>query len=92
MIKFFRHIRKSLIEKNQMKNPNSARASIGKYLIYAFGEILLVVVGILLAIQFNAWTTQKKERQKQNWYLNNILDDLHYQRQTLDMIEAAYDA
>lgn len=82
MIKLFRNIRRKLLGENK----------VSKYLIYAFGEILLVVVGILLAIQFNAWTTKNKEREKQNWYLNNILDDLHYQRQTLDMIEAAYSA
>ena len=39
MIKFFRHIRKSLIEQNKM----------GKYFKYAIGEIILVVIGILIA-------------------------------------------
>jgi len=80
MIKLFRNMRRKLLGENKFS----------RYLIYAFGEILLVVVGILLAIQFNTWTTKVKEREKQNWYLNNILDDLHYQKQTLDMIEAAY--
>lgn len=43
MIKFFRHIRRSHINQNQM----------GKYFKYAIGEILLVVIGILIALQIN---------------------------------------
>ena len=45
MIKFFRNIRQSLI----MENKTS------KYLKYAIGEILLVVIGILIALQINNW-------------------------------------
>ncbi|MFT5149324.1 MAG: hypothetical protein ACI86P_002013, partial [Flavobacteriales bacterium] len=41
MIKFFRHIRKSILTENKT----------GKYFKYAIGEILLVMVGILLALQ-----------------------------------------
>lgn len=50
MIKFLRHIRQTLI----MENKNS------KYLKYAIGEIVLVMVGILLALQINNWNEQKK--------------------------------
>lgn len=80
MIKFFRHIRQNLL--NQNKVP--------QYLMYAGGEILLVVVGILLALQFNSWSTNTKELEKEEWYLNNILDDLYYQTQTLDLIEKEF--
>jgi hypothetical protein len=45
MIKFFRHIRRSLLEQNKM----------GKYFKYAIGEILLVVIGILIALSINNW-------------------------------------
>lgn len=45
MIKFFRNIRQNLL----------AEGKIGKYLKYASGEIILVVIGILIALQINNW-------------------------------------
>ena len=70
MIKFFRHIRKSLIEDNKM----------GKYFKYAIGEILLVVIGILIALQVNNWNTERKKQITQTNYLEeikaNLEDDL----------------
>ena len=50
MIKFFRHIRKNLL----MENKTS------KYFKYAIGEIILVVIGILIALQINNWNEQRK--------------------------------
>ena len=47
MIKFFRSIRKKLIEQGKTVN----------YLKYAIGEIILVVIGILIALQINNWNT-----------------------------------
>ena len=59
MIKIFRHIRKSLIQENKM----------GKYFKYAIGEIILVVIGILIALQINNWSeAQKDKRQEQEYY------------------------
>jgi sensor domain CHASE-containing protein len=52
MIKFFRHIRQRLIQEKNM----------GKYLKYAIGEILLVVIGILIAIQINNWNENRKKQ------------------------------
>jgi hypothetical protein len=50
MIKFFRKIRYDLME----KNPPAGRAGkTGRYLKYAIGEIVLVVIGILIALQIN---------------------------------------
>ncbi|RNC87991.1 MAG: hypothetical protein ED556_02030 [Winogradskyella sp.] len=66
MIKFFRHIRKSLIEDNKM----------GKYFKYAIGEILLVVIGILLALQINTWKESRANRQLEIRYLTNMLGEL----------------
>jgi len=50
MIKFFRHIRKSLLSEGKT----------GKYLKYAIGEIVLVVIGILIALQINNWNEKRK--------------------------------
>lgn len=52
MLSFFRHIRKKLIDSG----------SITKYLLYASGEILLVVIGILIALQVNNWNTNRLDR------------------------------
>ena len=50
MIKFFRKIRQRLLAENKFS----------KYLIYAMGEILLVMIGILLAFQVDSWNDQRK--------------------------------
>jgi len=52
MVKIFRQIRKSLIEQNKM----------GKYFKYAIGEIILVVIGILIALQINNWNEDSKDK------------------------------
>ncbi|MCA0154415.1 DUF6090 family protein [Winogradskyella vincentii] len=76
MIKFFRHIRKSLIEQNQM----------GKYFKYAIGEIILVVVGILIALQINNWNENRKLQNEINTYLNQKLENLKEDRLRLTEI------
>ena len=62
MIKFFRNIRKTLVNEGKTSNPASAMASAGTYLKYAIGEIVLVVIGILIALQINNWNEAKKQR------------------------------
>jgi len=62
MIKFFRHIRKTIIMKNQR----------GKYLKYAIGEIVLVVIGILIALSINTWNEDRKDRIAENELLKNL--------------------
>ncbi|MCB0606018.1 MAG: hypothetical protein KDC25_14205, partial [Saprospiraceae bacterium] len=52
MIKFFRKIRQKLLTENKFS----------KYLIYAIGEIVLVVIGILIALGINNWNEQRKNR------------------------------
>jgi len=65
MIKFFRHIRQSLI----MENKTS------KYLKYAIGEIILVVIGILIALQINNWNETRKDRLKEKELETALLSD-----------------
>jgi len=66
MIKFFRNIRQSLI----MENKTS------KYFKYAIGEIVLVVIGILIALQINNWNELRKERKLEVVVLNDIKDNI----------------
>ena len=65
MIKFFRRIRYDLMEKNKT----------GKYLKYAIGEIILVVIGILIALSINNWNEEKKERIKEQIILKHLQED-----------------
>ncbi|QBA65331.1 DUF6090 family protein [Muriicola soli] len=62
MIKFFRKIRQQLISDNR----------IGKYLFYAIGEILLVVIGIVIALQIDNWNENRKSRLKEKVLLNQL--------------------
>jgi len=66
MITIFRKIRQKLIA--------DKRAS--KYLLYAIGEILLVVIGILIALQINNTNELSKQRNLELHYLKNIKTDL----------------
>jgi Family of unknown function (DUF6090) len=66
MIKFFRKIRYDLMEKNKT----------GKYLKYAIGEIVLVVIGILIALSINNWNEERKDSILEKYYLNRLIDDL----------------
>lgn len=73
MIKFFRTIRRRLIEENSLK----------KYVVYAIGEILLVMIGILLALQVNNWNEKQQERTLENSYLASIKRDLQRDKEGL---------
>ena len=66
MIKFFRKIRQRLLTENKFS----------KYLLYAIGEILLVVIGILIALQIDNLNEKRKAIIKTENYLVEILKDL----------------
>ena len=66
MLSFFRHIREKLLSANKFS----------QYLLYAIGEIILVVIGILIALQINDYSEQKKERKKEQILLSNLSKDV----------------
>lgn len=75
MIKFFRKIRFNLIEKNKT----------GKYLKYALGEIVLVVIGILIALSINNWNQNREKKSLLKTYSASLIKDL--QKDTLVLNE-----
>ncbi|MGS2727350.1 DUF6090 family protein [Psychroserpens sp. BH13MA-6] len=75
MIKFFRHIRHRLL----------AEGKIGKYLQYAIGEIILVVIGILIALQINNWNVDRQTQKKKAAYLHEIRSNL--QQDSLQLLK-----
>lgn len=66
MIKFFRKIRHQLLSENKFS----------KYLLYAFGEIILVVIGILIALQVNNWNQNRLNNQKEIEILTGTKEEL----------------
>jgi len=66
VIKFFRNIRKTIVNEGKT----------GNYLKYAIGEILLVVIGILIAVQVNNWNEGRKEKIREKLLIQSIISDL----------------
>ena len=66
MIKFFRKIRQKTLTENKF----------GKYLTYAIGEIILVVIGILIALQINTWNKESENNAKASNYINRLIADI----------------
>ena len=67
MIKFFRKIRQRLLAENKFS----------KYLLYAIGEIVLVVIGILIALQINNWNEQRKQQKIEQDYLLSLQSEFN---------------
>ena len=76
MIKFFRKIRQKLLSENKFS----------KYLIYAIGEIILVVIGILIALSINNWNETKKQEQRAIIYANKIINDIETDLKNVDSL------
>ncbi|MFX0557499.1 DUF6090 family protein [Maribacter sp. CXY002] len=82
MIKLFRHIRQKLLSENKFS----------KYLLYAVGEIILVVIGILIALQLNDWNDHKKQLLLENEYYCRLLEDAVLdEEQTQNLLRLAED-
>ncbi|WP_207764273.1 DUF6090 family protein [Hanstruepera neustonica] len=67
MIKFFRKIRQNLLSEGKT----------GKYLKYAIGEIVLVVIGILIALQINNWNEGRKANKKEQLILKELRNSIN---------------
>lgn len=70
MIKFFRKIRYDLMKQNKTS----------KYFKYAIGEIILVVIGILIALQINNWNQNRLNNNLESQYYERLLEDLEEER------------
>ena len=74
MLRFFRKMRKALIPENRF----------GRYFFYAVGEIVLVVIGILIALQVNNWNENRKNRIYEKRILNELIVSLSRDLSTLE--------
>jgi hypothetical protein len=74
MIKFFRKIRQNLLMENKP----------GKYFKYAIGEIILVVIGILIALSINNWNDNRNKRNEELFLLDSIEQDFIENKQRLN--------
>jgi hypothetical protein len=83
MTKLFRKIRYDLMEKNKT----------GKYFKYAIGEIVLVVIGILIALQVSNWNQLRLKQSTINAYYkklaNTLEDDIKVLKETTDQLNSA---
>jgi hypothetical protein len=80
MINFFRKIRQNLLSENKFS----------KYLIYAIGEIILVVIGILIALQINNWNETRKTQHHQQLLIASLLEDFEYTYNDINNDELPY--
>lgn len=76
MFKFFSKSRQKLLTENKFT----------KYLLYAIGEIVLVVIGILIALQINNWNENQKSKTDERYILNEVLKNLEEDALLVDEI------
>ncbi len=86
MVQFFRRIRQKLLVDNRFT----------KYLLYAIGEIILVVIGILIALQINNWNEERKIRAEENKIIqelySTLIGDLEHQEDMIMKNRHSYEA
>lgn len=76
MIKFFRRIRRQLLSESKF----------GNYLFYALGEIVLVVIGILIALQINNWNENVKNDRLEASYYCRLLEDIDQDNEQISQL------
>ena len=75
MLRFFRQIRQRLLKENRFS----------KYMLYALGEITLVVIGILIALQINTWNEKRKLRIEEIKLLGELRFDLVQTKEDIEI-------
>ena len=80
MLKFFRKIRQKLLSENKFS----------KYLLYAIGEIILVVIGILIALGINSWNQERIGNSKELDLLKNLQEELYQNVAIITEIDSVY--
>ena len=76
MLRFFRHIRQNLLLRRQDYGGQVNENKTVKYFKYAIGEFLLIVAGILVALQIQNWNEGRLDRLKEVEYLQNLLVEM----------------
>ena len=76
MIKFFRKIRQNLLNEGKT----------AKYFKYAIGEIVLVVIGILIALSINTWNENRKNKNEASFQLSKLKDNLNADKAQIKMV------
>lgn len=79
MLSFFRKVRKKLIDTGNLRN----------YLFYSFGEVLLIIIGVLLAVQINTAFQKRNDIKKENLLLKEIHEEFVANRAQLENIMEA---
>lgn len=82
MLKIFRQIRQKLLFENIT---HFNEGNLKKYLIYALGEIILVVIGILIALQINNWNQRRIDNKNEVIYLKGLKEEFELSK--LKLIE-----
>jgi hypothetical protein len=72
MVKIFRKVRQDLLSLDKTT----------RYLVYAFGEIVLVVLGILIALQVNSWAENQKKKVEEQYLLTGLKKDFEQNRES----------
>ncbi|WP_139316598.1 DUF6090 family protein [Algoriphagus marinus] len=80
MIKFLRKIRQNMLSEGKT----------GKYFKYAIGEIVLVVIGILIALQINTWNESRKQKQVEKQVLKSLFQEIEKDKTALKQIDYQY--
>ena len=82
MIHIFRRIRQKLLKEENLS----------RYLIYAIGEIALVMIGILLALQINTWNSKRIEKKEEQFIYQRLIQDLEQDIEGLESSISNFEA